>query len=400
MAENSLRIAFVVQRYGLEVNGGAELHCRWVAEHLVKYAQVHVFTTCAQDYTTWNNIYPTDDKCLNGVHVHRYAVDRPRTPQRFAQISDTVFSEPHSSLDELEWMREQGPVSTALLADIERRQDDFDVFIFFTYLYATTYYGIQLVPHKAMLVPTAHDEPSLYLKMYRSTFHLPRCILYNTEAERRMVQHVFRNHRVPSVIVGTGIDVPNLVNPNDFRDKYRIDRDFILYIGRLDESKNLGELLEFWQRYQEASNSRTRLVLLGKGPYAIAEQDNVLPLGFVSEEDKFNALAASSLLILPSRYESLSMVMLEAWLMGKPVLVNGFSEVLRQQCLRSDGGLYYQDYTEFATALDLLLNNTRLRHEIGQNGRAFASEIYSWEAIERKYLHAILYILDIQRSVS
>lgn len=395
MTEHGLRIAFVVQRYGPDVNGGAELHCRWVAEHLARYAEIHVFTTCAQDYALWTNVYPAGTHTLSSVQVHRFTVDAPRKLRQFARISEKVFSQPHSHLDELAWMREQGPISESMLADIERRRDEFDVFIFFTYLYATTYFGMQLVPEKAMLVPTAHDEPSLYLPIFRSTFHLPRYILYNTYAERRLVQGIFRNSEVPSVVVGTGIDVPDTVDESSFRQRYGISSDFILYIGRLDESKNLNELLDYYDRFSRSADHAVKLVLLGKGSLPIPQRNDILPLGFVSEADKFSALAASALLVVPSRYESLSMVVLEAWLMGKPVLVNGVCEVLREQCLKSDGGLYYESYEEFSTGLHLLLSNPSLRLALGRNGQQFTQDEYSWDAIERKYLQSISHYLGI-----
>ncbi|MBN1249353.1 MAG: glycosyltransferase family 4 protein [Anaerolineae bacterium] len=397
MPSPTLRIAFVVQRYGLEVNGGAELCCRWTAEHLSQYAEVDVFTTCAQDYMVWNNVYPSGDETLNGVLVHRFAVDAPRSPTRFAEITEKTLYQPHSYLDELAWMNEQGPISTKLLAEIERRREDFDVFVFFTYLYATTYYGLQLVPDRAMLVPTAHDEPTLYLPIFRPIFHMPRYMLYLTETERGLVHTVFQNHGVPSAVVGSGINVPEASDEDRFRNKYGIDGDFILYVGRVDASKNVGELLSYFQRYKASANSTVKLLLLGKGPYSVTRQADIIPLGFVSEADKFDALSACSLLVLPSRYESLSMVLLEAWLMGKPVLVNGACDVLRQQCLRSDGGLYYEDYEEFRTALDLLMQNPNLRRRMGRKGRAFTLREYSWESVERKYLHAISEYLGARR---
>lgn len=395
MVQDDLRVAFVVQRYGLEVNGGAELHCRWVAEHLVPYAEVHVFTTCAQDYVLWKNAYPPGDTELNGVHVHRFPVDSSRRPRRFARASETILTQSHPYLDEWVWMKEQGPVSHSLLEAIEHRRGEFDVFIFFTYLYATTYYGIQLVPDKAMLVPTAHDEPTLYLPIFRSVFHLPKHILYNTRTERSLVQSVFHNEAVPSTVVGTGIEVPERVDAQSFRRKYKIEDDFTLYIGRLDESKNLAELFAHFERYRESMNSDLKLILLGRGPFVVPERDAVVPLGFVSEEDKFNALAACSVLLLPSRYESLSMVVLEAWLMRKPVLVNGSCEVLREQCLRSNGGLYYRTYQEFAIALDLLMRNEQLRDQLGQQGQEFATTEYDWNTIESKYLRAIARYLGV-----
>ena len=390
-----LRIALVVQRYGEEVNGGAELECRWIAEHLARHADVHVFTTCAEDYARWENTYPTGTHTLNGVHVHRHAVDVRRKPRQFARLTKHVLYQPHTYMDELAWMAAQGPISTSMLAAIESQRDEYDVFVFFTYLYATTYYGIQLVPGKSMLVPTAHDEPTLYLSIFRALFQLPRYLLYQTGAERELVQSTFGNTHVPSAVVGTGVNVPETVCAARFRRKYGIDGDFVLYIGRMDQSKNISELLSYHHRHSLAAKQPAPLVLVGRGDHPIPKQVGVRALGFVSEQDKFDALAACALLIVPSRYESLSIVLLEAWLVGKPVLVNGQCEVLREQCLASNGGLYYNSYDEFAAALDLLLRKPTLRHELGCSGQRFAQARYSWNTVERKYLHSIARVLGI-----
>src|SRR3974377_684657 len=181
------RIAFVVQRYGVEVNGGAELHCRWVAEHLSRHLPVDVLTTCAVDYQRWSHEYPAGRSELNGVSIQRFAVDRPRDRRRFQSLTQKVLSGPHTADDELVWMREQGPMSSDLLEFLSANSQKYEAVVFFTYLYATTYYGIQQVPERALLVPTAHDEPPIYLDLFRPVFTKPRFIIYSTETERRFV---------------------------------------------------------------------------------------------------------------------------------------------------------------------------------------------------------------------
>ena len=109
-------------------------------------------------------------------------------------------------------------------------------------------------------------------------------------------------------------------------------------------------------------------------------------LGFLDDRDKFDALAASDLLIMPSYFESLSMVALEAWALGRPVLANGHCDVLRGQCIRSNAGLYYDTYEEFVEALYSLESNGPLNARLGRNGRDFFKRHYSWPVIERKYL--------------
>ena len=202
------RVAVVVQRYGEEVNGGAELHARWLAEHLLPWAEVHAITTCALVYQTWANYYPPGRTTLNGVQLHRFAVDAPRDWASFQRITAQTVQHQHSVLDELEWMRHQGPVSTPLLNYLQEAYARFDLYIFFTYLYATTFFGLPLVCDKAILVPTAHEEPYLYLSLFRSLFHLPRVIVYNTETEQELVSRVTRNQMIPQVVAGIGINVP------------------------------------------------------------------------------------------------------------------------------------------------------------------------------------------------
>jgi glycosyltransferase involved in cell wall biosynthesis len=380
-----LRIAMVVQRYGLEVSGGAELQCRWLAEHLSQYYEVHVITTCALDYTHWDNYYPPGRDEINGVQVHRFRVDQPRDPKRFGRLTVQLLGRPHAHWDELEWMRQQGPLSADLLEFLRRQRSSYDVFVFFTYLYATTYWGLQLVPDKAVLIPEAHDEPVIYLSLFRALFHLPRLIVYNTEVERRFVERLSGNYHVPSAVVGVGIDLPADLSGERFRQKYDLDGDFVAYVGRVDGSKNCDELFDHFLRFRQRYEGDLKLVVMGKGSLPVPQHPDVVPLGFVSEQDKFDGLQAASAVIVPSRYESLSMAMLEAWLAGTPVLVNGECEVLKEQCRRSNGGLYYHSYQEFELGLSLMLTREGIGDRLAEAGRRFARKNYGWSVIEQKY---------------
>ncbi len=386
------RIAIVVQRYGEEVNGGAELHARWLAEHLTSLAEVHVITTCALEYTTWANHYPPGESRLNGVTLHRFLVDAPRDWPRAQKMTPRLVFSQHTLLDELEWMKAQGPISTQLLDFITQAEPDFDAFIFVTYMYATTYFGLPLVPHKAILVPTAHDDPYLRFPLFRALFHLPQVIVYNTQAEQELVNRVMHNAHRPQIVAGVGINVPHDVNDGRFREKFSLHQPFILYVGRINESKNVPELLRHFQQYKRETQTPLKLVLIGKAHIPIPDHPDIIAPGFLSEAEKFDAIQAASVVVIPSLYESLSMIALEAWLMGVPVLVNGRCEVLRQQCRASQGGLYYHSYDEFALTLTRLLQDAQLRHKLGQQGKRFVNRQYRWEIILAKY-RAILQIL-------
>lgn len=383
-----MKIAFVVQRYGHEVNGGAELHCRQVAERLVQYADVDVITTCAIDYITWKNEYTPGVETLNGVTIRRFPVDHERTMERFNTISDFVFNHPHSYEDEIEWMKEQGPYSTQLFDFLSENKKNYDIFIFFTYLYCTTFFGLPLVADRAILVPTAHDEPPIYLNLFQNVFNKPQAILFNTEEERLFVNSKYTFQNMPQDVVGVGIEIPPAIDPAGFMQKHTLNN-FIVYVGRIDENKGCRELFDYFLRYKQETNDPVQLVLMGRSIMDIPDHRDIVSLGFVSEQEKFDGIAASKILVMPSRYESLSMVLLEAWKCRRPVLVYGGCEVLRGQCRRSNAGLWYENYLEFEECLSLLLKNPSLQEAMGSAGSRFVDMNYSWEVIIKKYLTAI-----------
>jgi glycosyltransferase involved in cell wall biosynthesis len=381
-----LRLAFVVQRYGLDIAGGAEYHCRLVAEHMAHHAEVEVLTTCAADYITWTNQYPEGLETLNGISVRRFRVKRPRDIVRFAAWSDVVAAPGHGEAEELRWLEEEGPFSPRLVRDIERRRDDFDFFIFFSYRYYTTYHGVRAAGDRALLVPTAEDDGIYRLGIFRRLFHRPLAIAYNSPEERSMIEAASGNSAIPGDVVGVGSALPARLDPDEFRRRHGIGQRFLLYVGRVDENKGCRELFTFFRRYREETRSPLRLVLIGKPVLPIPHDSGIVPLGFLPDQDKWNALAAADLLVMPSRYESLSMVTLEAWWAERPVLANARCEVLRGQCQRSGAGLYYATYDEFREALALLESDEALRGALGRNGRRYFETHYSWDVIERKYL--------------
>lgn len=384
------KIAFVVQRYGLEVNGGAELHCRQFAERMAKYYEVDAITTKAIDYVTWQDEYTADEEVINGVKVKRFSVTEPRDIDAFNALSQTVLQLQSSKKEEEEWMRRQGPYSEELLAYLTAHKNDYDVFIFFTYLYATTYFGLPLVKEKAMIIPTAHDELPIYLGIFRDFFKMPAGIFYNTELEKRFVEKKFHNEKVLNNdgLGGVGVELPAEIKPERFTAKYGMD-DFILYIGRIDEHKGCKELFQYFTEYKKRNQGTVKLVLIGKEVIDVPESDDIVSLGFVEDEDKFDALAACRLLVLPSQFESLSMVVLEAMSVKKPVLVHANCEVVKSHCTKSNGGLYYQNYFEFEGCLNWLLSDKALCEGMGENGSEYVAENYCWESIEKRLRNMI-----------
>ncbi len=381
-----MKLAFVVQRYGLDISGGAELHCRWVAEHMAKHAEVEVLTTRAEDYITWKNHYPAGLQTINGLTVRRFSVARPRHPVRFGRIQERVLDREHSERDELRWLDEEGPLSRTLLRYIRRNAAAYDFFIFFSYRYYHSYWGVWTVPEKAVLVPTAERDPVINLRLFKDMLRRPRAFIYNSYEEQDMIRTVAQNAGVPGVVVGVGTETPAEAKAERFRARHGIDGDYIIYIGRVDQNKGCPQLFEYFQRFKGETGSPVKLVMIGGSVLPIPRHPDIRYLGILPEEDKFDALSGAQVLVMPSFYESLSMVTLEAWAMGRPVLANALCDVLQGQCRRSNGGLYYSDYREFREGLGLLLASSDLRTALGRNGRAYYQANYTWDAIEGKYL--------------
>jgi glycosyltransferase involved in cell wall biosynthesis len=391
-----MRIAFVVQRYGTEISGGAELHCRWIVEKLLPYYQIEVLTTRAMDYLTWKNQYPKGTCIINGVPVKRFNIRKTRDPYRFGNIQHYIFNNPHTIEDELVWLKEEGPCSPALLRYIKKRQKLYDYFIFFSYRYYQSYHGINLVPQKSILVPTAERDPVVKLKIFKELFNKPRAFIYNSVEERLMINDVSNNEDILGDVVGVGIDIPDKLSADDFRKKYHIKDKFILYIGRIDENKGFPHLFNFFIKFLQETNKKLSLVLIGENIIDIPDHPGILHLGVLSDRDKCSALLASELLVMPSFLESLSMVLLEAWAMERAVLVNANCDVLKGQCIRSNGGLYYRNYDEFTAALSFLSENHRIRKAMAQNGKKYFDQNYRWEVIIDKY-RRIISLLEKQK---
>lgn len=380
-----MRLAFVVQRYGLDIAGGAEYHCRLVAEHLAHHATVEVLTTCAADYITWANHYREGAETAGGVAVRRFKVKRPRDPERFAAWTDTAFRSQNDG-DALRWLEEEGPFSPRLVRHLERHHRDYDFVIFFSYRYYTTYHGMRAAADRAILVPTAEDDGIYRLPIFPPLFRQARAIVYNSEEERAMIEAASGNQSVPGEVVGVGSALPRRTDPEGFRRRHGIDGPFLLYVGRIDENKGCRQLFDFFMRYRSETGSSLRLVLIGKAFLSLPTDPAILPLGFLPDQEKWDALAACHALSMPSRLESLSMVTLEAWWAERPVLANAKCAVLRGQCRRSNAGLYYSSYDEFREALALLETQPALREALGRNGRRYFDAHYAWDVVERKYL--------------
>ena len=381
-----MKLAVVVQRYGADLNGGAELHARYIAERLSRHADVEVLTTCARDYITWRNELPAGTDSVNGLSVKRFKVSRERSPSDFGKLSQHVFGKLHSIADELKWLQAEGPTSPELIDYLLKNKKQYHYVIFFSYRYYHAYHGIRVVPQQAILVPTAERDPALGLAIFKPTFRAVRAVMYNSYEEQSLIHKVSQNQHVPGVVVGVGSEVPETASAERFRHRTGITDDFLLYVGRIDENKGCAEMFDYFQRYSSQVSAQLKLVLIGNPVMTIPKHTNIKHLGFVTEEEKYDAMAAATVLLMPSYFESLSMVTIEAWAMNLPVIVNGKCDVLRGQTIRANGGLYYESYGEFAESLHALETNRDLRVKLASNGRNYYKDNYTWDVIEQKYV--------------
>jgi glycosyltransferase involved in cell wall biosynthesis len=379
-----MKLAFVIQRYGTEVNGGAELHCRWLAERLARKHEVEVFTTCALDYLEWRNHFPKGTTAVNGIPVHRFPVRRQRVAREFASLSNLVFHEAHAREEEEAWVRSNGPDAPALVKAVARARERFDFFLFYCFRYYPSYFGLPRVADRAVLVPTAEEDPAVRLEIMKALFRRPRGIVYLTPEEQALVEDSAGNREVPSTVIGSGLNLPEPDPALDFRAKHGLERPFVLYVGRIDKNKGCVTLFAYWRKFLAETGQDVDLVLAGTPVIPVPEDPRIRLVGFISEEEKVAALRQSELLVIPSPYESLSVITLEAWKLGRPVLANARCKVLMGQCLRSNGGFFFHGYAEFAEALLLLLERPDIRRALGAQGRAYVDSEYSWERVEQK----------------
>lgn len=383
------KIAFVCQRYGLEVNGGAELHCRLLAEQMQKIYDVEVYTTCALDYITWANWYPEGTEEINGVVVRRFPTVRERDVKSFGLISDKVFSEKkHSNWDEKIYLWEQGPCIPSGLKTLKANQKKYKAIFFMTYLYYHTAMGMKMNLKNAYLIPTLHDEPPAYLRCFDAVFYNAKGIAWNTQEEKDFAEKRFPGISAKhSDIVALGIEQAPKPWPELPEELQGVD--YITYVGRIDPNKGCKEMFEFFLRYKEEFGGNLKLVTAGKPVMEVPDHPDIIQLGFVSDEMKFTVMENAKALLLCSRFESLSMVVLESMSVGRPILVSGHCEVLKGHCIRSNAGLWFDNYTEFAATLNYLLEHEEEYEVMRENGRAYVKENYQWDVIINKICRLI-----------
>ena len=387
-----MKLACVVQRYGAGVAGGSERHCRELALRLAARHDVTVLTTCAADYVTWSNEFPAGESVDGPLHVRRFPVSRPRRLKRFAELSDEVFDGRAPEAQQEDWFRENGPDCPALLDYLRAEGGLFDLVLFWTFRYAPSFFGVPLVRDRAVLLPTAEEDRAVDLSVLEGFFQIPAAYLFLTPEEETLVSTRAGRRLQPSAVIGMGLEpAPPVVTPAPLRDPY------LLYVGRVDRNKGCDTLLEYFTEYA-AVHEGPSLVLAGPAKMQVPAHPRVRALGRVSDDERDALLQSALALVVPSPFESLSIVLLEGWNRAVPAIVNARCAVLKGQVRRANGGLYYRSSAEFAEAVETLRASEPERRALGAQGLAYVEREYRWPTVMERVERLLDEALALRRA--
>lgn len=388
------KIGFVIPWYADGIPGGAEMELREVASHL-HYAGVpiEILTTCVKEFgADWSENYykEGEDRTANGIPIRRFKA-RKRDTAAFDAVNAKLMSNTPVTPDEEDVFLMEMVNSPDLYAYMEQNGEDYSLFVFIPYMFGTTYNGLRIFPEKSVVIPCFHDEAYAYLSRFREIFPTAAGMIFNAQPEADLAERLYRfsERGTKTIVMGIGMDTDIVPDPADFRQKYGIGEQFILYAGRKDEGKNVHTLVKYFAEYIKRRETDLRLVLIGGGsidlPDELVKNGRILDLGFVDRQDKYNAQGAAEFLCQPSKNESFSLVIMESWLCGRPVLVHEECSVTRNFVSESNGGLYFGNYFEFEGCADYMLTHKNTAWRMGSNGRDYVKSHFDWDVIVDKY---------------
>lgn len=378
-----MKLACVVHRFGADIAGGSEAHCRHVAEHLAAEHDVTILSSCAKDHISWRNEYAPGASTLGPLTVLRFQAARERSLHTFADISERAFSGTASDSLQEEWFRENGPDLPGLLDHLRTHGHTYDAVLFWAFRYAEVYFGLPLVRDRAILVPTAEEDPVIRMSSLDRFFAQPAGYVFLTPEEQELVERRMSTATPPSCIIGSGLDPAPAVSPGDLAPLGLRDP-FLLYLGRIDPNKGCADLLAHFIRFKAEHGGPVQLVMAGPSSMPLPTHPDIRYLGFVDDPTRDALLRRAAMLAMPSRYESLSLVLLEAWNHALPAVVNGHCAVLKGQALRANGALYYRNYDEFSRCVSLLLERPEVARDLGAQGLAYVDREYRWPVVVGK----------------
>ena len=384
-----MRLGFVIPWYGENIPGGAESALRGIVHHLVDDGvDAEVLTTCVKEFLAdWNTDYHKPGVTVeNGITVRRFPVRR-RDRESFDMVNLRLMRGRRlKPQDQALFMREMIN-SDAVYEYISTHSDEYDHYIYIPYMFGTTYYGIKACPQKAVVIPCFHEAAYIHMDILKEAFESVRGMIFLAKPERELANKVFDIADMPQETIGVGVDNDITGDADRFRKKYGIKDPFIVYAGRKDEGKNIYTLIKYFAEYKKRRSTPLKLILIGGGSVGIPSEikGDVIDLGFVDRQDKYDVCAASLCMCQPSIHESFSIVIMESWLCGRPVLVHNDCDVTRNFVQESGGGLYFKDYFEFEGCIEYMCEHPDIAEAMGRCGKAYVDEHFAWDVVTRKY---------------
>lgn len=386
------KIGFVIPWYSEKIPGGAEMELRGLTTHLHEAGvEVEMLSTCVKEFSAdWNeNYFSEGTDIVHGFPIRRFKI-RKRNVQAFDAVNAKLMKNMPVSADEQRIYTDENVNSPELCEYIRTHSDEYSLFVFIPYMFGTTFHGLQVCPEKSVLIPCFHDESYVYMDRFKPVFENIGGIIYHAKPEYDLANRVFNMSRVKQGCLGEGVYTDLTSDAAAFRSKFGIDSPFIIYAGRKDEGKNVHTLVKYFSEYVKRRDTDLKLILIGGGnielPAELVKQKRIIDLGFIDLQDKYNAQAAAEFLCQPSKNESFSLVIMESWLCGRPVLVHSGCAVTRNFASESNGGLYFGDYFEFEGCTDWYLKNKDKAAQMGENGRNYVRSNFAWDVIVDKYM--------------
>ena len=386
-----MRIGFVIPWFAMNISGGAETELRGLVTHFhAAGMDLEVLTTCVQQFNSdWNVDYYKEGLSVEeGIPIRRFPV-RQRDTAAFDAVNIRLMNNDMPLTDELEHTFIKECVnSPALYRYMKEHASEYDLYVFIPYMFGTTYYGVKACPRKSVLIPCLHEESYAHMRVFERCFRHLAGMIFLSEPEGELSERLYDLSRVDARVLGAGVDDIPEADEARFREKYKLEEPFVLYAGRKDAGKNVDVLVNYFAEYRRRHTTDLKLVLIGGGKVAIpsAQKEFILDLGFLPVQDKYDAYRAASVFCNPSPHESFSIVIMESWLAGRPVLVSDDCAVTKNFVKKAMGGLYFQNYHEFEGALQYLLDHPVTAAQMGENGKEFVKANFSWDVIVKKYM--------------
>ncbi|WP_169083616.1 glycosyltransferase family 4 protein [Paenibacillus sp. PL91] len=386
-----MKIAVITPWFSDSISGGAERFAGGIAKSLQDAGnEVEILTTCGKDsFWPWDKDFYKEGKYqIEDYTIRRFSL-RSRNKQLYDELMGKLISNKELTyIEEMQLLLET--VNSDSLNQFIAENAANYVFLFIPYLYGTTYWGSKLVPERSFIIPCMHDEDMAYFKVIGDMFKRTAGIMFNTIEEQQFTAKIHNISINDTIVSGGGVEVNFAPNPGAFKKKYGISDDYFIYVGRQVTGKNVPQLIEFFNNFSQKNKGTTKLLFVGQGEDQIIEMikssPNIVQIGELNDQEKYDAIAGSLALIQPSLMESFSIVIMESWLCDTPVIVHELCEVTKGHCERSKGGLYYKDMESFNKVLNKYIDSPDLLTEMGKHGREYVEHYYTWAKTAERIL--------------